>query len=79
MIKNELFREFLDSIPKKQRKEFERSYRIAEWFAFLLKEKRMTAEEFAAVINRSELEVQEWLTGRHLFTDEEVNIIRTLI
>ena len=79
VIKSNPFRECLNAIPKEQKKAFERSYRIAERLSDALKEKGMTAKEFAQLINRSEIEVLVWLTGRHRFTTKEVEQINTVI
>ena len=79
VIKSNLFRECLNAIPKEQNEAFERSYRIAERLSEALKEKGMTAKEFARLINKSEIEVFKWLTGRHDFTTKEVEQINTVI
>ncbi|MCR5036462.1 MAG: helix-turn-helix domain-containing protein [Bacteroidales bacterium] len=68
MIKNKLFRECLDSIPKDRMAEFELNFSIAERIAEILKQKGMTQRDLANKLGKRESEISKWLTGRHNFT-----------
>ncbi len=79
MIKNELFRQCLATIPAEQKAEFELTFGIAERISEILKSKGLTQKDFAKQLNKRESEISKWLTGRHNFTMQTLAKIETAL
>lgn len=79
MVTNELFRQCLSAVPKKQQAEFDLAFGIAERLDALLKEKGITQHELAKRMGKRDSEVSKWLTGRHNLTLSTIASIETAI
>ena len=68
MKKNPLFEECLQGVSPEVREEVRLNIDIANRIYDLLKAKKMTQREFAALMGKRESEISRWLTGSHGFT-----------
>ena len=68
MKKNPLFEKCLAGVAPEIRAEVRLNIDIANRIYDLLKAKRITQREFAALLGKRESEVSRWLTGSHGFT-----------
>ena len=68
MKKNPLFEECLRGVSPEVREEVRLNIDIANRIYDLLKAKKMTQREFAALMGKRESEISRWLTGSHGFT-----------
>ena len=68
MKKNPLFEQCLASVSPEVREEVRLNIDIANRIYDLLKAKKMTQREFAALMGKRESEISRWLTGSHGFT-----------
>ena len=68
MKKNPLFEQCLVSVSPEVREEVRLNIDIANRIYDLLKAKKMTQREFAALMGKRESEISRWLTGTHGFT-----------
>lgn len=68
MKKNPLFEECLANVAVETREEVRLNMDIANRIHELLKARKMTQREFAALMNKRESEISRWLTGSHGFT-----------
>ena len=68
MKKNPLFEECLQGVSPEVREEVRLTIDIANRIYDLLKAKKMTQREFAALMGKRESEISRWLTGSHGFT-----------
>lgn len=68
MKKNPLFEQCLAGVTPETREEVRLNMDIANRIYDLLKEKKMTQREFAALMGKRESEISRWLTGSHGFT-----------
>jgi len=75
MIKNQTFRQCLNSIPTEERKSFEESFDIAERLAVILKDERISISEFSKMVGRPKATIGRWLTGRYKFTPYAISRI----
>lgn len=68
MKKNSLFDQCVTNVAPEVMKEVSLNVDIANRIYDLLKEKKMTQREFAALMGKRESEISRWLTGSHGFT-----------
>lgn len=68
MKKNSLFDQCVANVAPEVMKEVSLNVDIANRIYDLLKEKKMTQREFAALMGKRESEISRWLTGSHGFT-----------
>lgn len=68
MKKNSLFDQCVANVAPEVMKEVSLNVDIANRIYELLKEKKMTQREFAALMGKRESEISRWLTGSHGFT-----------
>lgn len=68
MKKNSLFDQCVANVAPEVMKEVGLNVDIANRIYDLLKEKKMTQREFAALMGKRESEISRWLTGSHGFT-----------
>lgn len=68
MKRNPLFEKCLENVAPEVREEVRLNIDIANRIYDLLKAKRMTQREFAALMGKRESEISRWLTGSHGFT-----------
>jgi len=68
MKKNPLFEQCLANVSPEVREEVRLNIDIANRIYDLLKAKKMTQREFAALMGKRESEISRWLTGTHGFT-----------
>lgn len=68
MKKNSLFDQCVADVAPEVMKEVSLNVDIANRIYDLLKEKKMTQREFAALMGKRESEISRWLTGSHGFT-----------
>lgn len=68
MKKNLLFEKCLQGVSPEVREEVRLNIDIANRIYDLLKAKKMTQREFAALMGKRESEISRWLTGSHGFT-----------
>lgn len=68
MKKNSLFDQCVANVAPEVIKEVSLNVDIANRIYDLLKEKKMTQREFAALMGKRESEISRWLTGSHGFT-----------
>lgn len=68
MKKNPLFEQCLADVAPETREEVRLNMDIANRIYDLLKAKKMTQREFAALMGKRESEISRWLTGSHGFT-----------
>lgn len=68
MKKNPLFEQCLAGVAPETREEVRLNIDIANRIYDLLKTKKMTQREFAALMGKRESEISRWLTGSHGFT-----------
>jgi transcriptional regulator with XRE-family HTH domain len=68
MKKNLLFEQCLAKVSPEVREEVRLNIDIANRIYDLLKAKKMTQREFAALMGKRESEISRWLTGTHGFT-----------
>lgn len=68
MKKNPLFEQCLANVSSEVREEVRLNIDIANRIYDLLKAKKMTQREFAALMGKRESEISRWLTGTHGFT-----------
>lgn len=68
MKKNSLFDQCVANVASEVMKEVSLNVDIANRIYDLLKEKKMTQREFAALMGKRESEISRWLTGSHGFT-----------
>lgn len=68
MKKNPLFEQCLAGVAPETREEVRLNMDIANRIYDLLKTKKMTQREFAALLGKRESEISRWLTGTHGFT-----------
>lgn len=68
MKKNSLFDQCVANVAPEVMKEVSLNIDIANRIYDLLKEKKMTQREFAALMGKRESEISRWLTGSHGFT-----------
>lgn len=68
MKKNSLFDQCVANVAPEVMKEVNLNVDIANRIYDLLKEKKMTQREFAALMGKRESEISRWLTGSHGFT-----------
>lgn len=68
MKKNALFDQCVANVAPEVMEEVSLNIDIANRIYDLLKEKRMTQREFAALMGKRESEISRWLTGSHGFT-----------
>ncbi len=68
MKKNPLFEQCLANVSPEVREEVRLNIDIANRIYDLLKAKKMTQREFAALMGKRESEISRWLTGSHGFT-----------
>ena len=68
MKRNPLFEKCLERVSPEVREEVRLNIDIANRIYDLLKAKRMTQREFAALMGKRESEISRWLTGSHGFT-----------
>lgn len=68
MKKNSLFDQCVANAAPEVMKEVSLNVDIANRIYDLLKEKKMTQREFAALMGKRESEISRWLTGSHGFT-----------
>lgn len=68
MKKNPLFEQCLSGVAPETREEVRLNMDIANRIYDLLKAKKMTQREFAALMGKRESEISRWLTGSHGFT-----------
>lgn len=68
MKKNSLFDQCVANIAPEVMEEVSLNVDIANRIYDLLKEKKMTQREFAALMGKRESEISRWLTGSHGFT-----------
>ncbi len=68
MKKNSLFDQCVANVTPEVMKEVSLNIDIANRIYDLLKEKKMTQREFAALMGKRESEISRWLTGSHGFT-----------
>lgn len=68
MKKNSLFDQCVANVAPEVMKEVSLNVDIANRIYDLLKEKKMTQREFAALMGKRESEISRWLTGTHGFT-----------
>lgn len=68
MKKNFLFDQCVANVAPEVMKEVSLNVDIANRIYDLLKEKKMTQREFAALMGKRESEISRWLTGSHGFT-----------
>lgn len=68
MKKNSLFDQCVANVAPEVMKEVSLNVDIANRIYNLLKEKKMTQREFAALMGKRESEISRWLTGSHGFT-----------
>lgn len=67
MKKNPLFEQCLAGVSPETREEVRLNMDIANRIYDLLKAKKMTQREFAALMGKRESEISRWLTGSHGF------------
>lgn len=68
MKKNSLFDQCVANVAPEVMREVSLNVDIANRIYDLLKEKKMTQREFAALMGKRESEISRWLTGSHGFT-----------
>ena len=68
MKKNSLFDQCVANVAPEVMEEVSLNVDIANRIYDLLKEKKMTQREFAALMGKRESEISRWLTGSHGFT-----------
>lgn len=68
MKKNSLFDQCVANVAPEVMEEVSLNIDIANRIYDLLKEKKMTQREFAALMGKRESEISRWLTGSHGFT-----------
>lgn len=68
MKKNSLFDQCVANVAPEVMKEVSLNVDIANRIYDLLKKKKMTQREFAALMGKRESEISRWLTGSHGFT-----------
>ena len=68
MKKNSLFDQCVANVTPEVMEEVSLNVDIANRVSDLLKEKKMTQREFAALMGKRESEISRWLTGSHGFT-----------
>ena len=68
MKKNSLFDHCVANVAPEVMEEVSLNVDIANRIYDLLKEKKMTQREFAALMGKRESEISRWLTGSHGFT-----------
>ena len=68
MKKNPLFEECLQGVSPEVREEVRLNMDIANHIYDLMKAKKMTQRELAALMGKRESEISRWLTGSHGFT-----------
>ena len=68
MKRNPLFEKSLERVAPEVREEVRLNIDIANRIYDLLKAKKMTQREFAALMGKRESEISRWLTGSHGFT-----------
>ena len=68
MKRDSLFEECLASVPAEIKEEVSLNIDIANRITDILREKKMTQREFAALMGKRESEISRWLTGSHGFT-----------
>lgn len=68
MKKNSLFDQCVANVAPEVMEEVSLNVDIANRIYDLLKEKKMTQREFAALLGKRESEISRWLTGSHGFT-----------
>lgn len=68
MKKNSLFDQCVANVAPEVMKEVSLNVDIANRIYDLLKEKKMTQRDFAALMGKRESEISRWLTGSHGFT-----------
>lgn len=68
MKRNPLFEKCLENVAPEVREEVNLNIEIANRIHDLLKARKMTQREFAALMGKRESEISRWLTGSHGFT-----------
>lgn len=68
MKKNLLFEQCLADVAPETREEVRLNMDIANRISDLLKARKMTQRDFAALMGKRESEISRWLTGSHGFT-----------
>ena len=79
MKKNPLFEKCLANVSPDIREEVRLNIDIANHIHDLLKAKRMTQREFAALMGKRESEISRWLTGTHGFTTKTLAKISAVL
>ena len=79
MKRDPLFEECLASVPAEIKEEVSLNIDIANRIADILREKKMTQREFAALMGKRESEISRWLTGSHGFTTTTLAKIATVL
>lgn len=79
MKKNYLFEQCLAGVAPETREEVRLNMDIANRIYDILKAKKMTQREFAALMGKRESEISRWLTGSHGFTTSTLAKIASVL
>ena len=79
MKKNSLFDQCVANVAPEVMEEVSLNVDIANRIYDLLKEKKMTQREFAALMGKRESEISRWLTGSHGFTTTTLTKISAVL
>lgn len=79
MKKDPLFEKCLAGVPKEIMEEVSINIDIANRIYDLLKKKKMTQRDFAALMGKRESEISRWLTGSHGFTTTTLSKISAVL
>jgi len=79
MKKNPLFDKCVANVAPEVMEEVSLNVDIANRISDLLKKKRMTQREFAALMEKRESEISRWLTGSHGFTTTTIAKISAVL
>jgi transcriptional regulator with XRE-family HTH domain len=75
----EYFSQLLNSIPEEVKESINLSMAIAVQINYILKNKKISQREFAAMLGKKESEISKWLSGNHNFTTTTLGKIRKVL
>jgi transcriptional regulator with XRE-family HTH domain len=75
----EYFSQLLNSIPVEVKESINLSMAIAVQINYILKNKKISQREFAAMLGKKESEISKWLSGNHNFTTNTIGKIQNVL
>ena len=77
--RTEVFSQLLNSIPEEVKESINLSMAIAVQINYILKNKKISQRDFAAMLGKKEFEISKWLSGNHNFTTNTISKIQKVL